>query len=218
MAKPKNITANDILTYYMDYVVEMNMKPISISEFSEFNNFEEDIFYQYFESFNALEKLIFKTIFDNSIEILKGSDEFTLFDTKNKLISLYFTFFENLSLNRNYVAFVLNGFENQLKALGIFSDLKISFLSFISEMELDTFILKVDGLENIQKKTIKEAAWFQLLIILKFWLSDTSESFEKTDIFIEKSVNTSFELLDNTFLKSVLDLGKFLYKEKIQSR
>jgi len=218
MAKPKNITANDILTYYMDYVVEIGMKPISVSEFSEFNNFEEDVFYQYFESFNTLEKIIFKTLFDNSIEVLKSSDEFLLFDTKNKLISLYFTFFENLSLNRNYVSFVLNGFENQLKALGIFSDLKISFLSFISEMELDTFILKVDGLENIQKKTIKEAAWFQLLIILKFWLSDTSESFEKTDIFIEKSVNTSFELLDNTFLKSVLDLGKFLYKEKIQSR
>ena len=50
--------------------------------------------------------------------------------------------------------------------------------------------------------------------MLKFWLEDTSESFEKTDVFIEKSINTSFDLLDTKALKSMLDLGKFIFKEK----
>jgi hypothetical protein len=48
-------------------------------------------------------------------------------------------------------------------------------------------------------------------------MEDTSAAFEKTDIFIEKSVNTSFDVLNITPLKSVLDFGKFLFKEKMQT-
>ena len=49
---------------------------------------------------------------------------------------------------------------------------------------------------------------------MKYWLEDTSPSFERTDIFIEKAVTTSFDLMNITPLKSVLDLGKFLFKDK----
>jgi hypothetical protein len=53
------------------------------------------------------------------------------------------------------------------------------------------------------------------MITLKFWLDDTSASFEKTDIFIEKSVNTSFDILNIAPIKSVIDFGKFIFKEKM---
>jgi ubiquinone biosynthesis protein COQ9 len=53
-------------------------------------------------------------------------------------------------------------------------------------------------------------------MILKFWMEDESPAFEKTDIFIEKSVKASFELMNITPIESLIDLGKFLYKEKIQ--
>ena len=57
--------------------------------------------------------------------------------------------------------------------------------------------------------------WFQFLFTLKFWIEDTSLSFEKTDIFIEKTIDTGFELMDNVPLRKVFDLGKFLWKEKM---
>jgi hypothetical protein len=53
------------------------------------------------------------------------------------------------------------------------------------------------------------------LITIKFWLDDTSAAFEKTDIFIEKAVNTSFDLVNIKPLESLIDLGKFLFKEKM---
>ena len=74
-------------------------------------------------------------------------------------------------------------------------------------------LAKIKQLEE-QNKTLKESAWFQLLLTIKYWLEDTSPSFERTDIFIEKAVNTSFDLINIKPLKSVLDLGKFLYKDK----
>ncbi len=47
-------------------------------------------------------------------------------------------------------------------------------------------------------------------------MEDSSPSFEKTDMAIEKSVQTVFELFDNTPLDSVIDFGKFLWNEKFK--
>ena len=67
-----------------------------------------------------------------------------------------------------------------------------------------------------QSETIfSEATWVQFLFILKFWLDDNSAKFESTDVAIEKSVNTVFDLFDSTPLERVIDLGKFLWKEKM---
>ena len=75
-------------------------------------------------------------------------------------------------------------------------------------------------MSNSQKsyfyQALQESAWFQLMMTLKFWLDDSSASFEKTDLFIEKSVKASFELMNTTPLESLIDFGKFLFKEKIQ--
>ncbi len=218
MANKKNISSTDILTLYMDYVVKHGVKPTDISDFCNRINVKESDFYEHFKTLKKVEKAVFKTLFLNSLEVLNESEEFISFDSKNKLISLYFTFFENLALNREYVLIALNGCKNQLKSFKILSSLKKSFFYFIDDLALSESILPIDGLDKFQKKIISESTWIQLLLTIKFWLDDNSESFEKTDIYIEKSINTSFELIENKFLKNAFDFGKFVYKEKFQKK
>jgi hypothetical protein len=218
MNKKKNSSKLDILTLYMDLVSEQKIKPLDVEDFCEQVDLEENNFYQHFKSLKKVEKTIFNELFKNSLEVLNESEEFISFDGKNKLLSLYFTFFENLTLNRAYVEVVLKGCKNQLKSYKTLSTLKKSFLLFVDSLELSESILPIDGLEKIQTNVISYAAWIQLLATLKFWLDDTSESFEKTDIFIEKSINTSFELIENKFLKNAFDFGKFVYTEKFQKK
>ena len=215
MAKKNKISASEIITFYMDYVVGHQSKPDSVEDFAQLHQFDDVIFYSHFASFKELEKTIYNVLFENSLVILKQSPEYHSFSKKDKLLSLYYTFFENLALNKEFVKLDLKGFENQLKALTIFSLFRNSFMAFIDELNLETFNLNLDSFENIQKKTIKESAWIQLLFTMKFWLDDTSEAFEKTDIFIEKSINTSMELLETKSLHNIIDLAKFLYKEKV---
>jgi len=216
MAKTHKISDSEIITFYMDYLVEHNCKPDSIEDFAQLHQFDDVIFYEHFTSFKDLEKTIYKLLFENSLAILIETPEYFSYSKKDKLLSFYYTFFENLALNQAYVKLSLKGFENQLKALSVFSLLKSSFTAFIEDLDIETFNLNVDGIENIQKKTIKESAWIQLLFTMKFWLDDTSEDFEKTDVFIEKAITTSFELLDTKSLHNIIDFAKFLYKEKIQ--
>ena len=216
MPKKTKISKTDILTSYMDYVVEQQRKPTNANDFCDITNIDKKIFFTHFKSLKKVEKTIFKELFNNSLEVLNESEEFLTFDKKNKLLSLYFTFFENLNLNREYIVIALKGCENKIKSFSIFSDLKKSFVLFVNDLEISESILPIDGLEKAQRKFVNESAWFQLFLTIKFWLDDTSTSFEKTDILIEKSINTSFEFLENKFLKNAIDLGKFVYKEKFQ--
>lgn len=216
MAKKKNITKHDIISFYMDYVLEHNENPKSVYAFSKHHNFEESKFYEFFTTFEAVENGVFEAFFGNSITVLEKSEDYQIFDARNKLLSFYYTFFENLTANRSYVVYSLNRHKSGLKGLKILSGLKKHFTTYIEQLGIQMLDIKQEQLEKIQDRSLKETAWFQLLITMKFWLDDTSTSFEKTDIFIEKSVNTTFDVLDVTPLKSVIDLGKFLFKEKFQ--
>ncbi|WP_431158186.1 TetR family transcriptional regulator C-terminal domain-containing protein [Winogradskyella poriferorum] len=217
MAKKKSIKEADIIVFYMDYVLSHGEPPKTVYAFAKENNFEEQKFYEFFGSFDALEQSVFKIFFDNAHKVLEKSEEYLDFDPRNKLLSFYFTFFEILTANRSYVIHALEENKNQLKTLKTLSKLKQRFSNYIEHLNIQTIDFKQDQLEKLQNRGLKETAWLQLLITMKFWIDDTSPAFEKTDIFIEKSVKASFDLIDTTPLKSLIDLGKFLYKEKMQA-
>jgi len=216
MAKKKSISQTDIIRFYVDYVLMHDHKPKSVYAFAKDNNFDESKFYEFFSSFEALEQSIFKVFFDNTYNALEKSEDYQNFDPQNKLLSFYFTFFENLTANRSYVVHVLKGNKDDMKSLRVLSQLKRSFNNYIERLGINLIDVQQDQLQKIQTRGLKESAWFQLLVTMKFWLDDTSTSFEKTDIFIEKSVRASFDLIDITPLKSIIDFGKFLFKEKMQ--
>lgn len=216
MTQESTITKTKIITLYMDYVLANSENPKSVYAFAKTNNFEETDFYKFFASFEALEKNIFAVFFENTIAALNQSENYINFESRNKLLSFYFTFFENLTANRSYVVYALNNKKNKLKSLQTLSSLKHHFARYIEHLEIDIIELNEDKIEKFQKKALSESAWLQLVLTIKFWIEDTSPSFEKTDIFIEKSVNTSFNIIETAPIKSVIDLGKFLFKEKFK--
>ncbi len=217
MAKKKSISENDIISLYMDYVLEQHEKPQSVYAFAKANNFEESEFYSLFGSFEAIDKQIYKTFFTNTLSLLVKSKDYGGYDARNKLLSFYFTFFEHLTANRSYVVYSLHKHKNRIKNLSHLSQLKLAFTGYIDELEIETLDINQEDLEKIKKRALQESAWLQLVLTLKFWLDDSSASFEKTDIFIEKSVNASFDVLNVAPIKSIMDLGKFIFKEKLQS-
>lgn len=216
MEDNKSVSQLDIIKAYMDYILMHDEQPKTVYAFAKSIDIEEQKFYEFFTSFDVLEQSIFKIFFDNAHDVLEKSEDYLTFDARNKLLSFYFTFFEILTANRSYVVNALEKHRNSLKTLKILSHLKTRFTNYIDHLNIKTVDLKQEQLTRLQNKSLKESAWLQLLVTIKFWLDDTSPAFEKTDVFIEKSVRASFDLIDTTPLKSLIDLGKFLYKEKMQ--
>lgn len=218
MAPKKKIKADNIISLYMDYYLENGEAPKSVYHFAKVNNFEEKDFYQFFGSFEAIDNYVFKAFFDQTVKLLEKSEEYATFDPRNKLLSFYFTYFELLTANRSFVLSILDNGDPSMKSLRVLRELRTAFTEYIAELEIETLDLKEEKLEKLKDKSLKESSWTQFLVTLKFWMEDSSAGFEKTDMFIEKSVNTGFDLLDVKPLKSILDFGKFLFKEKIQMK
>ena len=215
MSKKNTPTQNSLIELYMAYVLEHNHAPKSVYAFAKSNGFEESEFYTFFANFDSLENTIFSLFFTNTLETLESSKDYPTYDSRNQLLSFYFTFFENLTANRSYVVCALNENCNKLENLKKLKGLRSKFLDYIDRLDIEVLQIKNKQLELLKDGIVQESYWVQLMITLKFWLDDTSTSFDKTDIFIEKSINASFDLISISPLKSVVDLGKFLFKEKI---
>ncbi|HLF53462.1 TetR family transcriptional regulator C-terminal domain-containing protein [Flavobacterium sp.] len=216
--KKTALTKDKIISMYMNYTLEHNEKPKSVYNFAKLNGFSETEFYSFFGTMESIEKEIFKTFLEKTVELLHKNKDYEDYDMKTKMLSFYFTFFELLSANRSYVVMSLKEHQNQLKNLMQLSGLRNSFKKYVSEIITDDFRTQQERLQNFQEKAIQEASWIQLLLTMKFWLDDSSPSFEKTDIFIEKSVKATFELMNITPIDSLIDFGKFLFKEKIHNK
>jgi hypothetical protein len=216
--KKTTITKEKIVAAYINYVLENGEQPKSVYLFAKLNGFTEAEFYNFYGTIESIEKEIFNIFLENTINLLDKDPNYAGYDMQTKMLSFYFTFFELLTANRSYVTMSLKKYGNQLKNLKELSKLRRSFASYVSDIISDDYRTKQESFQDFQTKTIQESAWIQLLLTMKFWLDDTSPAFEKTDIYIEKSVKVSFELMNVAPLDSLIDFGKFIFKEKIQKR
>ncbi|MEC4005310.1 TetR family transcriptional regulator C-terminal domain-containing protein [Flavobacterium sp. SUN052] len=213
-AKKKPIDDNAIISKYMDYVLEKNEEPKNVFSFCKEHKIEESDFYTFFGSFDALKQEIWVKFFENALATIQKEEAFEGYSDKNKLLTLYFTLFELMTLNRSYVLFSLKENKEGLKNLKSLKLFRNHFKDFIVNIISDSSESN-DKINKVTKPIFSEGAWIQFLFLLKFWIDDTSKGFEKTDVLIEKSVNTVVDLLDTKPLESLFDLGKFLWKEKM---
>ena len=179
--KKKTISEDLIVSAYTDYCLTHGKKPNSVYEFAKLNGMDESDFYQFFASFEFLEKQYFVSMFTYTLELLEKNEAFQTYDSANKLSAFYFTFFEMATANRSFIMHLLKENKNAMKNLGKLSKLR--------EVYLDYALTVLDKPIKIEQ--------------------------EKTDIFIEKSVKASFDLAYNIPTQSIVDFGKFLWKEQM---
>jgi len=213
MAKNQKIDKNRLFESFITQTLENEKMPKSVYLFCSKIGLEESGFYQYYGSLDGLRTALFEAFYINTIELIEKQEDFDKKTSKEKLLLFFFTFFEVLQLNRSYVLFVLSEASLSKKWTDL-RGLRSQFKTFASELiEIDN-AQKEGPVSNRSIKLYSEAAWAQLLFLMQFWIKDDSASFEKTDIAIEKSVQTVFTLFGNNAFDTVFDFGKFLWREK----
>ena len=211
----KEIGVTQLISLYMEAVMERNEKPASVFMFCKEHGLTEEEFYQHFGSLRALEKGVWAGFYDHVLELLHKDNNFASYGEKEKLLSFYFTFIEVLRVNRSYVLLVTEEGMAGIQKLEQLSVLRRRVKQFASQLIEGANERKQLKIFKRSPEIFSEGAWLQLLVIVKFWINDDSPGFEKTDAFIEKSVQVVFDLLESTPLENIFDLGKFLWKEKV---
>lgn len=208
------ITRAMLLEKYADYCLMHGHKPASVYKFAKENGFEEAVFYNFFGSFEALEQQFYVELFNHTLETLEPSPTYSAFSGVEKLSAFYFTFFEVATANRSFIVYTMNEGDSKSRNAMKLKMLRAEFLNYAEAVLEKPIRVGNPRADKFQGSALREAAWAQMLTIFKFWLQDTSPGFEKTDIFIEKSVKASSDLVYNSPLNSLFDLGKFVFKEK----
>lgn len=211
-AKASSASAEKITAAYRDYVLTEGKQPASVFKFCKDQGFKEDEFYQYFGSFEALEKVIWKNFVDVTRSKMVADASYSTFTTREKILTFYFMLAEALKTDRSFVLHQLKSWKKPGLVPAFLKGFKASFDEWINSVLNEG---KASG-EIAKRPYLDERYdvlfWLHLMFILQFWSHDESANFEKTDAAIEKSVNLAFDLIGKGVLDNALDFGKFLYQ------
>jgi len=209
----KKVTQEQIITLYMEHVLEHGAQPTTVFKFCKDHKIEEQEFYNFFGSFQGLQQHIWIALYDNTIATLYKDKAFESYPNKDKMLSFFYTMFGNLTANRSYVLFVLQEHKTMLKNMEQLKELRHKIKGFAQELIEEGNEGKTLKITKNPVPLFSEGAWFQFLFLLKYWMDDNSPAFEQTDVAIEKSVTAIFDVFQTTPLESIIDFGKFLVKE-----
>ena len=208
------LSASAIMTAYKKHLLTEGKKPASVFVFMDHLGEEEENFYKYFSSFEAIDAELWKSFADRTVTAIKSDKAFDDYGAREKMLAFLFTLVEILKKDRSYVKLTFIRPDKAEFVPAWLRDFKKEFDDFSMEV-----IEEGMGSDEIVKRPIlsdryHDGLWLQILFIISFWLKDTSKGFEHTDAAIEKSANLSFELMGRGPLDLMVDFGKFLYQNR----
>ncbi len=210
--------ADRIISAYMDLMPGNEAELNSTSKFCKKAGIPETIFFEHYGSVDVIREIVWVKFFENAIKAMTAEPGFDMYSQRNKILALHFTLFEIFTLNRGYILYALKENGQGLKNTPQLKQFRRRLLDYIKAMKENEDVQWRQQVKKYSDPLFAEGSWIQFLFILKFWLDDQSKGFEKTDILIEKSVNTALDLLDTKPLENLFDLGKFLWKERKSSK
>ncbi len=212
---PKTDQKAKIITQFVEYVLEHGKEPVSVYKFASGIGMNEEEFYKYYTSFDAVKSDVWVKFFNDTLTNLESQEVFQTYSAREKLLAFLYTWIEELKKRRSYLISLYGHYKPKVGIVP--SELKQfrnAFKDFANELVLEGKETEEIASRPILSDRYDDAMWLQILFVFQFWLHDTSPSFEKTDAAIEKSVNLAFDLMGKSALDTFIDFAKFLYQNK----
>jgi hypothetical protein len=200
---------------YIEFFLENGTQPPSVYSFTKKLKMKEVEFYDHYNSFELLESDIWLGFLKETISKIESDAVYATYSVREKLLAFYYTWIEILKNNRSYASQTWRLIDKRkLKTPVFMTDLKIGFKEYARDLVMEGKESQEVTPRRFLDERYPDAFWLQFLMILDFWVKDKSKGFDNTDAMIEKSVNTSFDLMGSTALDSVLDFAKFMYQNR----
>lgn len=203
---------------YIQYIQQHKKRPSSVEFFMK--NLEEkevyepeSTFYKYYNSFSEIDKLAWKEFFDITLNSIQSEEEYMSFPVMDKLQVFYFTLFNVIKEYRAYITFTFDDaafWELTPSALSLFHE---NFKFFSKDLVNEG----IESGEIASRPFVTDyydgLIWGQTLLILKTWIADTSEEYDRSDAAVEKSTTFAFDIMGRGLFDSGFDLVKFMFSK-----
>jgi len=203
-----------IRTAYIKFWLENGKRPVSVYAFCQQLETPESGFYELYSSFDAVEKDLWRSFFEETLAKLKEDDTYRGYSAREKLLAFYFLWVQQLREYRSYILLQKEKYLVPPMHLDQLEAFRVAFYDYVRELIKEGYATG----EVKERKFISDqyvhGFWLQALFVLQYWIKDDSDKFEMTDAAIEKAVNLSFQLISSGTLDSILDFGKFVFARK----
>lgn len=213
-------TAQQIKNGYIDYVLINDEKPKSVYSFVKKLKISESDFYEFYASFESIEKTIWVELTAETISTIQEQEVWTQYSSRERILAFFYSYVEVLKKQRSFIIYTLKNHKGRFSAPDALSGVKPIFEHFAEEIINEGLDSGELADRKFLSKKYKDALWIQFGFILNFWVNDDSAGFEKTDEAIEKGINVTFDLFQRSPIDNLLEYGKFLsrngkFKEKM---
>ncbi|MCS7077896.1 MAG: TetR family transcriptional regulator C-terminal domain-containing protein [Bacteroidia bacterium] len=196
----------ELLQKYIDYVSKQGERPSTVSKLTFAIGIKESDFYTHFSSLKQIEQFYWTQTHQTVVNTITQQEVYANYSVREKLLSYAFTLIEFLKQNRSFVQIVLKKNCDALKAYK--QDLKAYVEPLITEGtqkgEIEDRMFLTQHYSNVIIQS--------LIAILYFWIKDESTNFEKTDVYVEKSINFIMDILHKNWIDTGLDFLKYQFK------
>ena len=211
MAK-KTATRKSIQAGYQDYLLEHGKVPETVRVFTKHLAIDDEAFFKHYGSLKNIETSIWEDYYLMTLETIQKDPDFEEMTSREKHLSFLFTMLEIIKPDRSYILYKLadkkpDQLPQELK--------KAQKVITQSEdiMWAKTFEFLPERARETTQSVYKRVLSAHTVSLLFFWVSDDSGESRETDIFIEKSTRTVFDIGELPALDSIFDLSKFFIQK-----
>ncbi len=169
---------------------------------------DEAEFYQSFASLDAIEAHYWQSTVDGTIEVLEADADYAEYPADQKLLAFFFTYITHIQSNRSRFVgyFPKPGLSMSDRLKGMSNSFKAYAKDIVTEgVEQGIFADRKKMLDYYDR-----LIWMHFLAVIHFYIKDSSEDFQDTDAFIEKSTHFGIQSAAHGVLESGFDFVRFL--------
>jgi len=198
-----------IVEAYAHHLREHGKPPESVYRFAQSLDLNERDFFEQFASFDAIEGVLWQELVERVANSVSAGPEWASFSARQRLLAFYFGFVEE-ALNWRSLLLLHLGKIGPLARPAYLRGMESSFKAFASEVLQHGLASGELAPRGRLEATYPEALYVHFRGLIDFNLKDESAGYERTDAFVEKTVNLAFDLLRPHAIDSAFDLIRFL--------
>jgi hypothetical protein len=198
-----------ILDRYAEHLRENGTRPKSVFTFCKDLQISEEDFFRCYGSFDAVEEEFWRRMIQNVIASVTAGPEWAGFGARQRTLAFLFGFLEASLRVRSILLIRKESFRPLCRITWLrgFGDAHKEFMRGVLAHGHDTNEIAERG---ALASVYPDLFFTHLLAVIDFHLADTSVGFERTDAFVEKTVNLVFDLIRTQAIDSAFDLVRFL--------
>lgn len=202
-------TRDKLLAGFRDHVSRHGQLPVSVLALCEPLGLGERDFYNEFGSLESLESAFWEDLMVKTLDAVQSGAEWEGFGARQRMLAFLYVFLERSLEVRTVLLFRFRNLSplcNPDWLRGMERRFKEWAAGLVSNGSSSGEIASRGRLSGVYPS----ALYLLLRAVIDFNVKDTSSRYERSDAFVEKSVNLAFDLMRTQAIDSAFDLLRFL--------